>query len=755
MIYPLKSQNLYPDDYVIKVELIFPQNDFWELMKENYEEEIEIPAKLIVNDTLTLDSVGVRFKGNSSYRISSEKKPFNISIDEFKKDQRLWGYKSLNLNNGFADPTYVREKIANDIFRNYLPSMEVGYVNLFLNGENWGLYLNVEQVNKDFYQKWFFDNSGNAYKGDPIGDLRWQGNEPDPYKLKYEKKTNEDEDDWTDLITLCHILFNNDSLALELPPILNIDRTLWYIALCNIFVNLDSYIHSNHNYYLYRSPFNGQFNIIPWDMNESFGCFPPALTIKERETYPVFNINTPKPPPMLVSLFDVQKYRDIYLAHYRTILKEFFHPDTLIKIINKWQNLVDKYVQEDNQSPYTYQQFKENVNKNVRIENRDIPGIISLVTNRRNFLSKLPDFNKTIPNISEVKYNPTEPKAQDIVSFSAKISDAKGILKTELYYKFDNELFKSIEMYDDGLHSDGKPNDGIYGCSLEIEPSHSSKTLNFYILTQNIDSVLKFEPERAEFVLYSVQIQTNESSATIVINEFMADNKSTITDAQGKFEDWIELYNYGDEFINLEGMHLTDNQSKPTKWVFPDTTIQAKEYMLIWADEDTLDKPGLHSNFKLSKDGEYIGIYESLENGVQLVDEVAFGTQDNDISEGRYPNGYGDYIKMTPTPNAENLNFNSVENINPTTTFDCIIANNFPNPFINITTINYSLCLDGLVEITLYNLIGLEIKTFFSEVKKKGDHHISFSGKDLAPCLYFYKVSLNNEFIINKMFLLK
>ena len=284
----LISRELYSDTEVIKFELIFSQPDYWKQLQDNMNDAIDIPATLIVNDEETFDSVGVRFKGNSSYTsIQSDKKSFNISMDEFIDGQDLWGYETHNLNNCFVDPTFVREKIAYDLYREYMNAGEVGYVALYINGEYWGLYANVEQVNKDFLGRRFSSRNGNLYKGDPSGGLTSLGSSEEHYKPYYEKKTNEEEDDWSDLVNLIMTINSSAGLENELPDVLDTDGTLWYFAISNLIINLDSYIYSRHNYYIYNNPMDNRFYFIPWDLNESFGCYPPHLTVDQLKTYPV------------------------------------------------------------------------------------------------------------------------------------------------------------------------------------------------------------------------------------------------------------------------------------------------------------------------------------------------------------------------------------------------------------------------------------------------------------------------------------
>jgi hypothetical protein len=150
----------------------------------------------------------------------------------------------------------------------------------------------------------------------------------------------------------------------------------------------------------------------------------------------------------------------------------------------------------------------------------------------------------------------------------------------------------------------------------------------------------------------------NAAEIPLVINEIMASNNTTIKDPQGQYDDWIEIYNYGPDAIDIGGMYLTDNLSAPTKWQIPEintavTTIPSGGYLLIWADNDTTDA-GLHANFKLDAAGEEIGLFDI--DGITLIDSITFGEQAGDISYGRYPDA-ADYWQAfgVPTPAAQNI----------------------------------------------------------------------------------------------------
>ena len=144
----------------------------------------------------------------------------------------------------------------------------------------------------------------------------------------------------------------------------------------------------------------------------------------------------------------------------------------------------------------------------------------------------------------------------------------------------------------------------------------------------------------------------------LVINEFMASNNSdsNIADPQGDYDDWIEIYNFGDVNIDLAGMYLSDKPYNPTKWHVPSgyssqTTVPAHGFVVIWADGEPEEGP-LHADFKISADGEDILLSDA--NGT-LIDSISFGPQTANISYERYPDGADNWqFSTNPTPGANN-----------------------------------------------------------------------------------------------------
>jgi hypothetical protein len=140
----------------------------------------------------------------------------------------------------------------------------------------------------------------------------------------------------------------------------------------------------------------------------------------------------------------------------------------------------------------------------------------------------------------------------------------------------------------------------------------------------------------------------------VSINEIMSSNGVTIADEDGEFNDWIEIYNYGNTPINLSGYGLSDDANEPFKWVFPAVTIQAKSFLLVWASDKNRSNPSLplHTSFKISAGGEELVLYKN--DGVKL-SEVPAIALDRDTSYGRSNDGNGAMeVFGSPTPNASN-----------------------------------------------------------------------------------------------------
>jgi hypothetical protein len=148
-------------------------------------------------------------------------------------------------------------------------------------------------------------------------------------------------------------------------------------------------------------------------------------------------------------------------------------------------------------------------------------------------------------------------------------------------------------------------------------------------------------------------LMASNNSTSIVINEFLASNSSINMDDDSDYSDWIELYNIGQNSIDLTSYTLTDDPTIPGKWPIPSVVLNPGEYLLIWASgKNRTIGDNLHTNFKLSAGGEFVGLYDPSAN---VVDSIYFGQQVVDVSMARIPNGNGDFEHTNnPTPLAIN-----------------------------------------------------------------------------------------------------
>mgnify|MGYP002640608089 CR=1 FL=1 len=245
-----------------------------------------IPAAVFYNDVQWY-RVGVRFKGNSSLQSSWQsgilKLSLKLDFDEFEDDypqinnQRFYGFKKLSLKNNYEDQSFLREKVTAEIFRDAgLAVSHTAFYELYMDTgdgpEYFGLYTMVEEVDDTVIETQFSDDNGNLYKPEYTGASFEDGtfNESD-----FTKKTNEDDNDWSDIEALFEALhadirsINPEAWRADLDSIFDTDVFLKYLAVNTVVQNWDTYGRMTHNYYLYNNPENGKLTWIPWDNNEA------------------------------------------------------------------------------------------------------------------------------------------------------------------------------------------------------------------------------------------------------------------------------------------------------------------------------------------------------------------------------------------------------------------------------------------------------------------------------------------------------
>jgi hypothetical protein len=270
------AEPLYSPTALRTLFFTFEDADWEKQMEEFHKTDIDLPATLVV-DGKTYRDVGVHFRGASSYFTvaAGSKRSLAVSLDGAHEKQNLLGFRSLNLLNSHEDESLLRPVLFSRIAQNYLPTPRVNFVQVVINGENWGIYSSAEQFNKDFTADRFDSNKGARWKvpGSPggRGSLAYLGDFPEPYQRIYEIKSKDEPKSWARLIRMTKALNETpvEQLEATLAPLLDIDGALKFLAMEMVFVNGDGYWTRTSDYSIAEDG-KGQLHIIPHDMNETF-----------------------------------------------------------------------------------------------------------------------------------------------------------------------------------------------------------------------------------------------------------------------------------------------------------------------------------------------------------------------------------------------------------------------------------------------------------------------------------------------------
>ena len=787
----LLGQELFDPYQVHTLEIEFFNPDYDQILQDRWEiddKTYELATVIFNGDTL--DSVGVRYKGNSTFYfaklIGSPKFPLNIDFDLIYEDQDLMGYSKVKLSNSIFDATFVRESIGYLTEGYYLPTSEVGYMNVFINGTLIGLYVSVESVNKPFLTKHFDNNEGAFFKCEPqfhFGevydtwpDLRWYGDDSTAYdyQMSYELKS---ESGWADLLDLIYTLnFEIDSIE----TILNVDRALWFFAASQVMPDLDAYNGFYiHNYYLYRNTSSSQFEVIPWDKDHTFGgamintIIDLGGNVSWIYNWDPFLFEDDDERPLFSQLIDVHLYKKIYTAHMRTIIDDIYNVNYIQDLAYGMQDSIEAYAYADPNlfPPFTFgDYFRYNVdNYLITPDGSHWCGITSTITPRLAYLLSNDEIQKTAPAIGYVLQENMDPEAEEDVIIQAQVTGATTVELMTTVNTF-NSQFTSVPMLDDGQHEDGGANDGVYGAIVPFQENGSH--VKYYIRASNNDALI-LSPRKAEHEFYDY-IVGSLPGTSIVINEINYNSADNEFDP----DDWVELYNPTSETISIGLWEFKDENDDHVFTIAEDVSLAPDQYLVLCKDGAAFTAlfPDVSNyvgdlGFGLSGDGELIRLFDS--SGV-LVDAVEYDDSDPWPEE---PDGNGPTLELI-NPNVDNalaenwsassgygspgsLNSSYMSNEDEVLTSTEFILNyNYPNPFNPVTTISYKLPQAALVRMTIYDLLGRQVKTLINKTQDTGYKSVIWDatndyGKPVSAGVYLYQIQAGNFVQSRKMVLLK
>ncbi len=503
--------SLFEKDSLRDMYVTFEDQDFHSILGNSFFDNpsYRLPATVNFNG-IYFDSVAVRYKGNSTfclpYELGSPKLPYNLDFNEWIPGQKIMGYKKIKLANAWLDPTFSKEFSASNIYRNYLPTPEVNLLKLHIQDDYLGLYVNTESINKQFLTKHFGEKDGVLFKCDPAGmfcgaevegepNLLYLGQDSTNYYTSYNLKS--DNGGWDKLLELISTLnFNTEQLG----EVLNIDRVLWAFAVNTVIANYDTYNgYYVHNYYLYQTE-DGLFQMIPWDLSESFvGAIMGWSYWNPSDVYefdPYFGSNPIEfegntyTRPLTHYLLNHALYRKQYTAHLRTVINESLDSEAIYEKIYQLQQLVYDAASEDENKLFDMSLYSSNVQDPFWAD-WGFGGIISSVNERKNYLLSHPEISMLPPSINNVSINGNYISVEII---NASEVDLMGTFSES------NSKFIAYSMYDDGLNGDDLLGDGIYTRILPEEISNDAE-FKFYIRAKNTQA-MALSPERAEYEFY-------------------------------------------------------------------------------------------------------------------------------------------------------------------------------------------------------------------------------------------------------------
>ncbi len=685
-----KLAPVFQDDIVPKVYIQIASDSLNQLF-ENIFSNHHYPATFIFDngeERDTVENIGFRLRGNTSR--GAQKKSFKISFNTLEAGGDWKGLEKLNLNGQHNDPTVTRSKLGWDLLRNFgVPAPRCNHVELYINNQYVGLYNNIEQIDEEFAESRFGNKDGNLYKCLWPADLAYKGANPDLYKAAdngrrtYDLKTNEEADDYSDLANFIDILNNtpDEDLPCELEAVFNVDSYLKAMIFDIFSANWDGPILNKNNFYLYHNTATGKFEYIPFDIDNTFGIDWFGEDWASRAIYNWAPDGQPR--PIYNRIMGIPEYKDRFSFYFNELLSTHLQADSLAAYLYKKRDLLAPFIENDRfySRDYGFELADFNQAFDSKISVNHVPiGLIEYIEKRIKTAKEQLVINDIAPIIN-VNYDAFSNTVQ------LAIRDDEAIQRVETCHILqDNSIVCSTSL--------GVDNQSVFSSSIAFANNTEVKAI-YYLVTDNQGNQSRYPACESLAIVTS-----NTSAVSLFVNEIMASNQTTIVDEAAEFEDWVEIYNPTEENINLDGLYLSDNPENPDKWAFPNIDIPSKGYLLIWADEDG-DQGDLHANFKLSKAGEFIGIFDTEANDFGLIDGFEFGTQQADIAFGRIPDGGENLSTMTPSPNTTNQQ--------TTSTISEELINKiriYPNPTQNSFMIDIGNTIQQPTKILLQDILG-------------------------------------------------
>lgn len=364
------EDKLFDKSYVHTIDI---QMEDWEGFLETAADEKYSSCDLVI-DGETFENAAIRAKGNNSRRLTEkyglDRYSLKIEFDHYY-DSYYYGLDKFSLDSSFQDNSYMKTWLAYDMFENMeVPAPLVSYVFVTVNGEDWGLFLAIEEPEESFAKRIYGENYGQIYKpdykslDDENADVALQYTDDNfvSYDNIFRKAkfdiTNADKQRVIDALKIL-------SMGENLETAIDVDKVLRYFTVQVFVVNLDSYLgKTGHNYFLYEK--DGILQMQPWDYNLAFATYSLGMPdpMNDAQLYINYPINTPasgeimKNRPMYHNLMQNNEYFARYHDYFDSFISEYFESGYFENFTNETVEMISPCVQRDATAFCSYEDFQ-------------------------------------------------------------------------------------------------------------------------------------------------------------------------------------------------------------------------------------------------------------------------------------------------------------------------------------------------------------------------------------------------------------
>lgn len=334
----------------------------WDAFLETAAKEEYAPCTLVI-DGEKFSNVGLRAKGNNSRRLTEkyglERYSLKVEFDHYEYGS-YHGLDKFSLDSSFQDNSYMKTWITYDMMNHMdIPTPLCSWAWVRVNGEDWGLFLAVEEPEEAFTKRNFGNDYGQLYKPDyrkldaenADVHLRYTDDDFDSYdNIFRHAKFDPTDADKQRLIDALKILSTGESLETAI----DVDEVLRYFTVQVFVVNMDSYLgRTGHNYFLYEQ--DGILQILPWDYNLAFATYSLGMPdpINDSTLYVNYPINTPasgeimRKRPLYHNLMKNNEYYEQYHKYFDYLIESYFESGYFTDFAEETADMIAPYVEKD------------------------------------------------------------------------------------------------------------------------------------------------------------------------------------------------------------------------------------------------------------------------------------------------------------------------------------------------------------------------------------------------------------------------